>query len=131
MATVNKVHYGLYEDNEFILRHCTAGSVSISQLILFLFDCVYCWHSSSMVAPGNNDTQDWLTGSISMSVQKLQPQCRYLVNNPFYFRIYLIEPSTSNNNHHQVNYKCPVLNKLPTSPPQKRIDLTSNEIKID
>ena len=65
-----------------------AGSVSSSQLILFLVsisDCVYCWHSSSMVAPGNNDTQDWLTGSISMSVQKLQPQCRYLVNNPFYF----------------------------------------------
>ena len=71
-------------------------SVSSSQLILFLLDCVYCSPSSSMVAPGNNDTQDWLTGSISMSVQKLQPQCRYLVNNPFYFRIYLIKPSTSN-----------------------------------
>ena len=68
-----------------------AGSVSSSQLILFLFDCVYWWHSSSMVAPGNNDTQDWLTGSISMSVQKLQPQCRYLVNNPFYFRIYYFD----------------------------------------
>ena len=74
----------------------TAGSVLSSQLILFLFHCVYCWHSSSMVAPGNNDTQDWLTGSISMSVQKLQPQCRYLVNNPFYFRIYVIKNSTLN-----------------------------------
>ena len=74
----------------------TAGSVSSSQLILFLFDCIYCWHSSSMVAPGNNDTQDWQIGSISMSVQKLQPQCLYLVNNPFYFCIYLIKPSTSN-----------------------------------
>ena len=63
----------------------TAGSVSSSQLILFLFDCVYCWHFSSMVAPGNNDTQDWLTGIISMSVQMLQPQCLYLVNNHFYF----------------------------------------------
>ena len=75
-------------DNVKIMNYFeTAGSVSSSQLtgILFLFDCVYCWHSSSMVAPGNNDTQDWLTGSISMSVQKLQPQCRYLVNNPFYF----------------------------------------------
>ena len=82
-------------DNVKIMNYFeTAGSVSSSQLtgILFLFDCVYCWHSSSMVAPGNNDTQDWLTGSISMSVQKLQPQCLCLVMIHFTFIFISLSP---------------------------------------